>query len=124
MREDGPYTTGQIAQWPRLESSCHAFQFHQYRGRRTVVKGTLGYIFQDLNHFQAECAIRVRPSAAHAAFDEVFDFDKQGFDIAETGRYHVAESVSKLVLPERFGLLQHDASVINFYLFARLGIVI
>src|SRR5437660_12735004 len=74
IREDGPYTTGQIAQWPRLESSCHAFQFHQCRRRRTVVKGTLGYIFQDLNHFEAECAVRVRPSAAHAAFDEVFDF--------------------------------------------------
>src|ERR1700674_539271 len=84
----------------------------------------LGNLFQDLNHFQPERAVSARPPAGGAAVDKVFDFDQQGFDIAEIGSHHVAESIGELVLSERFGLLHHYATVIDLYLFAGVGIVI
>src|SRR5258708_33151434 len=84
----------------------------------------LNNIFQAPHHFQPERAVSARAPAAGAAIDKVFDFDQQGFDIAEIGSHHVAESIGELVLSERFGLLYHYATVIDLYLFARLGIVI
>src|SRR5258707_4651775 len=56
--------------------------------------------------FRSEGAVGTGPPAAADAFDEVVDYDKQGFGVAEIGSHHVAESFGEYRSEEHTSELQ------------------
>ena len=56
--------------------------------------------------------------------EEVFDLGERRLGVRQVGRHHVTQAIGQLELAETFRLMHNHAAIVDFYLLARLRVVI